>query len=71
VSIRLLVVVEGDTEEGFVNRVLRPHLWDFNVFAEAKRVTTKYRRGHALAKGGGRHYRNWKTDLRILVRPET
>ena len=65
-SVRLLVVVEGDTEEGFVNRVLGPHLWDFNVFSEAKRVATKYRRGHALAKGGGRHYRNWKNDLRLL-----
>lgn len=62
-SVRLLVVVEGDTEEGFVNRVLKPHLWGFSVFAEAKRVTTRYRRGHDLAKGGGRHYRKWKGDL--------
>ena len=37
-SVRHLVVVEGDTEEGFVNRVLGPHLWYFNVFSEAKRV---------------------------------
>lgn len=64
-SIRLLVVVEGQTEEGFVNRVLAPHLWDFNVYAKASLVTTSYRGGRRLGKGGGRYYRHWKDDLRL------
>jgi hypothetical protein len=65
-SVRLLVLVEGATEEGFVNRVLRPHLWSFHVFAEAKQVTTRYRRGQVVGKGGGRHYRKWKEDFERL-----
>lgn len=65
-TIRLLILVEGDTEEGFVNRVLGPHLWRFAVFANATKVTTKRHHGQSVAKGGGRHYSNWKNDLRRL-----
>ena len=36
--IRLFVVVEGLTEELFVDRVLAPHLWNLQIFPEAKKI---------------------------------
>ena len=42
--IRLHVVVEGSTEEGFVRDVLARHLAHHDVFADAHKVTTSRRR---------------------------
>lgn len=38
---RLLILVEGQTEEGFVNDVLAPHLWGFGVFASAAMIKAR------------------------------
>ncbi|MBF0487261.1 MAG: DUF4276 family protein [Nitrospirae bacterium] len=35
---RLNIIVEGDTEKGFVKRTLAPHLCDFGVYAKARSV---------------------------------
>lgn len=66
---RLIVVVEGQTEEEFVKQVLGPHLAGYGVYASAtivgKHIAQK--RGHG-ARGGG-HFRHWRTDIqRILGR---
>ncbi|MEQ1507618.1 MAG: DUF4276 family protein [Myxococcota bacterium] len=64
---RLIVVVEGQTEEAFVHDVLTPHLADHAVFASATIVgkVVAQRRGHR--RRGGGHFRNWEADLRRLL----
>lgn len=68
--IHLIAVVEGPTEEGFFNALLKPHLGSFGVVASAslagKLIAQK--RGHIgrRSRGGG-HFRHWRDDiLRIL-----
>jgi Domain of unknown function (DUF4276) len=50
---RVLLLVEGQTEERFVKDVLQPHLWPFGVSLEPKTVTTKLVVGAPSHKGGG------------------
>lgn len=45
---RLLVLVEGQSEEAFVRDTLAPHLTDHSVYATPTVILTK-----ALAQGGG------------------
>ena len=69
---RLFVVVEGDTEQEFVKRVLAPHLHARNVWTTPIVVTTKRDRKtcQKLARGGG-HWRHWRDDIRRLLRSDT
>ena len=60
--IRLQLVVEGATEEGFVNQVLREHLTVKEVHTTARRVITSKKKGR-IYKGGGRSYNLWKSDI--------
>ena len=64
---RLIVVVEGQTEEAFVKEVLKPHLDDRGVYTSATIVgkMIAQKRGHR-GRGGG-HFRHWHKDIaRIL-----
>ena len=64
---RLIVVVEGQTEEAFVNEVLKPHLADRGVFASATIVGKLIAQRRDRSSRGGGHFRNWKRDIdRIL-----
>ncbi len=60
--IRLNVIAEGQTEETFVNRVLAPHLADFDVFATVHCITTSRRYGR-LHRGGVLNYLKVRNDL--------
>ncbi len=64
---RLIVVVEGQTEEAFVKDVLGPHLDDLGVYTSATIVgkVIAQRRGHRH-RGGG-HFKHWLTDLRRIL----
>lgn len=64
---RLIVVVEGQTEEAFVNDVLAPHLLKRDVYATATIVgkVNAQRRGHR-GRGGG-HFRHWRRDLERIL----
>jgi hypothetical protein len=69
---RLIVVVEGQTEEDFVDKVLKPHLLDRNIHVSAtiagKLVAQD--RGHR-SRGGG-HFKHWRADIaRILAADRT
>jgi len=66
--IRLFVVVEGATEDRFVNGMIVAHLAAFQVYASAVTVgkAIAQRRGHRQ-RGGG-HYRHWQRDIRTLLR---
>jgi len=62
VTIRLHVVVEGETEEAFVYRVLADHLIHYDVVAEACLVTTR-RSKSRKHKGGFVSYDRLIDDL--------
>lgn len=63
---RLLVLVEGQTEEVFVNHVLAPHLLQHEVVAIPTILETRHLPGRARDKGG---VSSWsKTRKDILMR---
>ena len=67
---RLIIVVEGETEETFVDDVLTPHLQDYGVYARATIAgkVTAQRRGRTQ-RGGG-HFRNWRRDIERLLKED-
>jgi len=64
---RLIIVVEGQTEEAFVKDVLKPHLDSCGVFTSATIVgkLVAQKRGHRN-RGGG-HWRHWHRDLQRIL----
>ncbi|MBA3916143.1 MAG: DUF4276 family protein [Acidobacteriales bacterium] len=64
---RLLVLVEGQTEERFIKEVVQPHLWSSNVSAEPKIVMTKRVIGASSHKGGGDFGKAHADILRLLA----
>jgi hypothetical protein len=63
---RGLVLVEGQTEERFVNECLGPYLWPRGLALTAKIVTTRRPVGRAHAKGGVHSFAKIQRDLRLL-----
>lgn len=61
--IRLLVVVEGQTEEAVVNRVLQPHLATCGVFAIPTIVETRHLPGRPRDKGGLTSWAKARRDI--------
>ena len=61
---RLNFVVEGQTEEAFVNGVLRPHLGSYDIVATARCVTTRRdrRRPDRVHRGGLPDYGKARRD---------
>ncbi len=68
-SVRLNFTVEGQTEETFVNNVLRPHLATFSVWCGARCVTTSRsrRRSH---RGGVLRYEHPKRDITAWMKED-
>lgn len=66
-GVRLVVVVEGATEQEFVNGVLAPHLGAFGVDARASVVG----KVGALRRGGGHRgggpFARWERDIRQIL----
>ena len=60
---RLVVLVEGQTEEAFVNDLLIPHLSALGVYSSATIVGTPARRGSAPLRKGGGSWQKWFRDL--------
>lgn len=60
---RLLMLLEGQTEEGFVKDVLAPHLLRFSVVVSYIVVTTRRDRLTGEKRRGGGHWKHWKKDL--------
>ena len=65
--IRLVVVVEGQTEEAFVRNVLKPHLDACGVYTSATIVgkVIAQKRGHNT-RGGGR-FVHWGQDIERIL----
>ena len=65
--IRLYIIVEGPTEERFVNQTLKPHLGNVLVEASALVVTTSKKRGK---RGGLSDYKKPRNDIIRLTKQE-
>ena len=68
-GIRLHFIVEGQTEETLVNQVLKPHLGDRYVWADARCVLTS-RRGGVTYRVGFRNYAQPRRDIRSWLRDD-
>ena len=69
-AIRLNFVVEGQTEEAFVNNILAPHLATNSIWASARCVMTK-RTARAKHSGGIPNYAKAKNDIRSWLQEDT
>lgn len=63
----VLALVEGQTEEAFVGRVLRPHLWVHGVDLASTIVVTKNVPSGPNTKGGVSSWARIQKDLRPLL----
>lgn len=64
---RILVLVEGQTEERFIKDVLSPYLLTFNIALIPTITDTKKVIGGQSHKGGGRHFAKVKEDILDLL----
>src|SRR5579884_2227542 len=68
--VRLHIVVEGQSEETFVNQVLSSHLAGFAVYVDARSVETSRRR-RTIHRGGVLDYGRLKRDVERWMREDT
>ena len=70
--LRLNFVVEGQTEERFVNEVLSPYLADRSIYVAVHCITTQYNRHtpHIKYRGGLSTYRHAYDDIQRWIRRE-
>jgi hypothetical protein len=64
---RVLVLVEGQTEEVFAARILKPHLWSLGVHLQPTIVVTRRVRAGANFKGGVGSWGQVTRDLKLLL----
>lgn len=67
--IRLHILVEGQTEETFVNTVLGPSLAERMVFADTHRITTGRKRGRRF-RGGLVSWQHVARDLELWMKED-
>ena len=66
---RLNFVVEGQTEEAFVNTVLVPHLAQMSIISVARCVATSLKDG-VKHRGGVNNYKQVKNDISLWMRED-
>lgn len=67
--VRLNFIVEGQTEETFVNQTLKPHLSRFSIGVSARVVTTSKQRG-VKYRGGLSTYLKARRDITLWTRQD-
>ena len=65
---RILVLVEGQTEEGFVKKILSPYLISIGLFLVPKIIYTKRIPDRVDRKGGVATFGKIEKELRLLLR---
>jgi hypothetical protein len=68
--VRLYFYVEGQTEQEYVARVLRPHLAGLGVHVMGAVLAASGRRHGVIFRGGGKYYQPMRNDLGRLLRQE-
>lgn len=66
---RLHIIAEGQTEENFVNTILKPYLSNFNVFVDARCVYTSKEK-QKIYRGGMTTYLKAKQDITLWLKQE-
>jgi len=66
-SKRVLILVEGQTEERFVKDVLGPAFFERELFLNATILVTKRVKGGPNFKGGVTNYAKFKNDTQRLL----
>ena len=64
---RVLILVEGQTEERFVKQLLQPHFSSLNLFITPTLLTTKMVKSGPNFKGGVTSFEKFAFDLRRLL----
>ncbi len=67
--VRLNIIVEGQTEETFVNQTLKPHLSRFSIGVSARVVTTKKERGTKYRGGLNTYAKAWR-DITLWTKQD-
>lgn len=67
--VRMNFIVEGQTEETFVNQVLRPHLATISVWCSARCVMTSRKRG-IKHRGGVTNYKLPRIDITTWMKED-
>ncbi len=67
--IRLNIIVEGQTEETFVNKMLGPHLVTYKVFVRARCVETG-RKHNKIFRGGMISYLKAQKDIALWMKED-
>ncbi len=68
-AVRLHFIVEGQTEEAFVNQTLKPHLGQLSVWVSVRCVMTSRTRG-IKHRGGLGQYATAKKDITAWIRQD-
>jgi hypothetical protein len=68
--VRLYFYVEGQTEQGYAARVLRPHLAGFGVQVMGAVLAASGRKHGHVSRGGGRRYQPMRKNLGNLLRQD-
>jgi hypothetical protein len=68
--VRLYFYVEGQTEQGYVTRVLMPHLAAFGVQVMGAVLAASGRKHGQVSRGGGRRYQPMRNDLGNLLKQD-
>src|ERR1039458_4103189 len=66
-SKRVLILVEGQTEERFVKDVLGPAFWERDLFFQATILVTKRMKAGPNFKGGMTSFARFENDTRRLL----
>ena len=67
---RILVHVEGQTEETFTNTILKPHLANHHVWVSVRVVATRHSRTRSF-RGGIKTYRQARKDVHTWMKEDT
>jgi hypothetical protein len=68
--VRLYFYVEGQTEQEYAARVLRPHLARFGVQVMGAVLAASGRKHGHIFRGGGRRYQPMRRDLGNLLKQD-
>ncbi len=66
--IYIYVVVEGQSEESFVNNILKPYFTPNNILLKAEQVITGKDKYGAIFKGGGNSYKLYRKHIKNKIK---
>ncbi len=68
---RLYLFAEGQTEQTFADKVLKPHLANFDVFVRKPTLIAHARKKGKVHRGGGRNFTAMQKDINIRLKEDS